>query len=98
MHVYLQLVKLFTSLAVFYRRPKLFPGTTMTPGVISADPLGGPAVFPKAPPSPQRQSSSALMRRTKRPRTRHHVKPLNVGWRAQEATTPLQPNLMSDRS
>src|SRR6185437_1272886 len=59
----------------------------------------GPVVPPKAsPPSPQLQSSSELMTRAKRPRTRHHVKPLNAGWRAQEATTPLQPNLMSDRS
>src|SRR6266704_5734355 len=38
------------------------------------------------------------MTRAKCPRTRYHVKPLNVGWRAQEATAPLQPNLMSDRS
>ena len=47
MRVYLQLVKLFTSFAVFLRRPK-FPGTTMMPSVNPIGPPGGPAVPPKA--------------------------------------------------
>ncbi len=72
MRVYLQLVKHFTSFAVFHRRPK-FPGTTMMPG----NPTG-PARGPDAPPKAT-QPSSELMTRARRPRTRHHVKPLNVG-------------------
>src|SRR5690242_14774197 len=101
MRVYLQLVKLFTSFAVFLRRPKLSRDHVTPRGNMTRPPgvPDGPVVPPKAPPpSPQLRSSSELMARTKRPRTRHHVKPLNAGWRAQEATTPLQPNLMSDRS
>ena len=51
-----------------------FPGTTVIPSVNAIRPPGGPAVPPKAA-----QASSELMTHARRPRTRHHVKPLNVG-------------------
>src|SRR5690349_8061149 len=56
-------------------------------------PPGGPDVPPKAT-----QESSEWTTHARRPRTRHHVKPLNVGRQAQGATADLPPNLMSDRS
>jgi hypothetical protein len=73
MRVYLPLVKLFTSFAVFRRRPKS-PGTTMMPSSNPTGPPGGPSVPPKAI-----RLSSKQMTGTKRPRTRHRVKPFKVG-------------------
>ena len=46
----------------------------MMPSNNPTKPPGGPDVPPKAT-----QESSELMTRLWRPRTRHHVKPLNVG-------------------
>jgi len=65
-------VKVFTSEAILAVLSK-FPGTVLMPSRNPHESTGDPNKPPKATYLP-----SELMTRARRPRARHHVKPLNV--------------------